>query len=70
MWFEIILLTLAIVLVVILLLQARGMNPSVFGQAESTFRVRRGVEKILFRSTIGLSLVFVAVAILNVRYDW
>ncbi len=70
MWFEIILLTLATVLVVILLLQARGMNPSVFGQAESTFRVRRGVEKILFRSTIGLSLVFVAVAILNVRYDW
>ena len=70
MWFEIILLTLAVVLVVILLLQARGMNPSVFGQAESTFRVRRGIEKILFRSTIGLSLVFVAVAILNVRYDW
>lgn len=70
MWFEIILLTLAIVLVVILLLQARGMNPSVFGQAESTFRVRRGVEKILFRSTIGLSLVFVVVAILNVRFDW
>lgn len=70
MWFETILLILAITLIVILLLQARGMNPSVFGQAESTFRVRRGIEKILFRSTIGLTLVFVAVAILNVRYDW
>lgn len=70
MWFETILLILAVTLIVILLLQARGMNPSVFGQAESTFRVRRGIEKILFRSTIALTLVFVAVAILNVRYDW
>lgn len=70
MWFETILLALAVTLIVVLLLQARGMNPSVFGQAESTFRVRRGIEKILFRSTIGLTFVFVVVAILNVRFDW
>ena len=70
MWFETILLALAVTLIVVLLLQARGMNPSVFGQAESTFRVRRGIEKILFRSTIGLTLLFVVVAILNVRFDW
>lgn len=68
MWFQITLLILAVVLIVILLLQARGNNPSVFGQAESTFRVRRGVEKLLFRATIVLTLVFVAVAIANVRY--
>ena len=70
MWFETILLVLAIVLITVLLLQARGMNPSVFGQAESTFRVRRGVEKLLFRATIGLTVAFVAVAVLNVRFDW
>ena len=69
MWFQISLLILAIVLIVVLLLQARGNNPSVFGQAESTFRVRRGVEKLLFRSTIVLTIVFVAVAIANVRFS-
>ncbi len=69
MWFQISLLILAIVLIVVLLLQARGNNPSVFGQAESTFRVRRGVEKLLFRATIVLTIVFVAVAIANVRFS-
>ena len=68
MWFQISLLILAVVLLVVLLLQARGNNPSVFGQAESTFRVRRGVEKLLFRATILLTIVFVAVAIANVRF--
>ena len=69
MWFQISLLILAIVLIVVLLLQARGNNPSVFGQSESTFRVRRGVEKLLFRATIVLTIVFVAVAIANVRFS-
>ncbi len=68
MWFQISLLFLAIVMIVVLLLQARGNNPSVFGQAESTFRVRRGVERLLFRSTIVLTIVFVALAIANVRF--
>ena len=69
MWFQISLLILAVVLIVVLLLQARGNNPSVFGQAESTFRVRRGVEKLLFRATIVLTIVFVVVAIANVRFS-
>ncbi len=69
MWFQISLLILAVVLIVVLLLQARGNNPSVFGQAESTFRVRRGVEKLLFRATIVLTVIFVAIAIANVRFS-
>ncbi len=68
MWFQVTLLALAIILIVVLLLQARGNNPSVFGQAESTFRVRRGVEKLLFRTTIILTVIFVTVAIANVRF--
>ncbi len=69
MWFQISLLILAVVLIVVLLLQARGNNPSVFGQAESTFHVRRGIEKLLFRATIVLTVIFVAVAIANVRFS-
>lgn len=59
----------AIVLIGILLLQVRGSGSSLFGEATSTFRSRRGIERLLFRSTIVLAGVFVAVAILNVRFS-
>lgn len=58
---------LAVVLIAVLLLQVRGSGSSLFGQAESTFRTRRGVERLLFRATIVLAAVFIVVAVLNVR---
>ncbi len=57
----------AVVLVTVLLLQVRGAGTALFGQAESTYRSRRGVEKLLFRSTIVLAAVFVVIAVVNVR---
>ena len=65
--FTIILLLLSISLIGVLLLQVRGNAGQVFGQAESTFRSRRGVERLLFRATIVISVIFVAVAIINAR---
>lgn len=59
----------AIVLIGILLLQVRGSGSSLFGEATSTFRSRRGIDRLLFRSTIVLAGVFIAVAILNVRFS-
>ncbi len=59
--------TVAIVLVTILLLQVRGSGTSLFGQAESSYRSRRGVERLMFRSTIVLAGMFVVIAIVNVR---
>ncbi len=59
----------AIVIIVILLMQVRGSGSSLFGEATSTFRSRRGIEQLLFRSTIVLAVVFIAVAILNVRFS-
>ncbi|MCH7982878.1 MAG: preprotein translocase subunit SecG [Chloroflexi bacterium] len=67
--FSLILMFIAIVLIGILLLQVRGSGSSLFGEATSTFRSRRGIERLLFRSTIVLAGVFVAVAILNVRFS-
>ena len=67
--FSLILMFIAIVLIGILLLQVRGSGSSLFGEATSTFRSRRGVERLLFRSTIVLAGVFIAVAILNVRFS-
>ena len=65
--FNIILLLLGLTLIGILLLQVRGTAGQIFGQAESSFRSRRGVERLLFRATIVIAVVFLAVAIINVR---
>ena len=59
----------AIVIIGILPLQVRGSGASLFGEATSTFRSRRGVDQLLFRATIILGAVFVAVAIANVRFS-
>ena len=67
--FSLILMVVAITLISILLLQARGSGSSLFGEASSPFRSRRGVEQLLFRLTIVLAFVFVGVAIANVRFS-
>ena len=67
--FSLILMVTAITLIAVLLMQARGSGSSLFGEASSTFRSRRGVEQLLFRLTIVLAFVFVGVAIANVRFS-
>ena len=57
--FSLILMVIAIALIIVLLLQVRGSGSSLFGEASSTFRSRRGVEQILFRTTIVLAVIFV-----------
>ncbi len=52
----------AVLLSVVILMQVRGGGTTLFGQADSTFRSRRGVERVLFRSTIVLAVIFVVVA--------
>ena len=57
-----------IVLIAIVLLQVRGGGlGGIFGQADTTFRTRRGVEKSLFQFTIALVLIFVILAVVSVR---
>ena len=67
--FSIILIIVAITLIIVLLLQARGSGSSLFGEASRTFRSRRGVEQLLFGITIVLAVIFVGVAIANVRFS-
>lgn len=58
----------SVLLVVAILLQQRGgggLSP-VFGGGETgAYRARRGLEKIIFRATIVLSILFLVGAILN-----
>jgi preprotein translocase subunit SecG len=54
-------------LTLVILLQTKGSSFSgaFGGDSGSIYRTRRGVEKTLFQFTIGLAIVFVALAILS-----
>ncbi len=56
-------------LVISILLQVRGAGGGLFGGGMAQFRTRRGVEKTLFQITIGLGVLFVALAILNMLFS-
>ena len=57
----------AVALIAVILLQVHGGGlGGIFGQPDSVFRTRRGVEKTLFRLTIALSVFFVLLAMLIV----
>ncbi len=57
----------AIVLVVVILMQVRGQGGGLFGAAQSSYRTRRGVEKLLFQATIVLVGVFITASIVSAR---
>ncbi|MDA0798134.1 MAG: preprotein translocase subunit SecG [Chloroflexi bacterium] len=56
-------------LVASILLQVKGAGGGLFGGGEAQFRTRRGVEKTLFQITIGLGILFVILAIINLWYS-
>jgi preprotein translocase subunit SecG len=54
----------SVVVILVVLLQVKGGGlGGIFGQADTTFRARRGLEKTLFQFTIVLVVAFVALAI-------
>ena len=63
-WIEIIL---AGLIIGVVLLQVKGTGAQLFGAAESSFRVRRGFERTLFRGTVVLAVVFAVLAVIAVR---
>ncbi|GBD11187.1 hypothetical protein HRbin23_00839 [bacterium HR23] len=57
----------SILLVLTVLLQVRGQGTGLFASAEATFRVRRGLERVLFQFTIVLVVLFIIISVLSVR---
>ena len=54
-------------LIVAILLQSRGTGlGSTFGGEGNVYRTKRGVEKILFRSTIVFAVVFLGLALATI----
>ncbi len=66
-YFDIALIIISIALIVSVILQNKGVGLGGLTGADSgsVFSARRGVEKILFYITIGLSIVFFALAIVS-----
>lgn len=57
----------SLVLVIAILLQSRGTGlGSAFGGEGNVYRTKRGVEKILFRSTIFFAVAFLGLAFASV----
>ncbi len=58
----------AVALILIVLLQVRGGGlGGIFGQADTVYRTKRGVEKTLFQLTIVLVVIFVILSIVSLR---
>ena len=59
---------LSVALILVVLLQVRGGGlGGIFGQADTVYRTRRGVEKTLFQLTIALVVLFIVVAMITLR---
>ena len=59
---------LAIVLILVVLLQVRGGGlGGIFGQPDSVYRTKRGVERTLFQLTVALAILFVIMSIVSLR---
>ena len=58
----------AVALIMVAMLQVRGGGlGGIFGQADTVFRTKRGVEKTLFQLTIALVVIFLVLSIVSLR---
>ncbi len=61
----------SVVLILVILLQTKGSSFSgaFGGDTSSIYRTRRGIEKTLFQFTIGISVLFLLLAIVSAVID-
>lgn len=65
---QVIQIVLATILTVVILMQSRGAGfGGAFGTQGAVFRTRRGIERYLFRGTVILAALFIAVSLLSAR---
>ena len=69
-YFNIAQIVLSIALILVVLLQVKGGGlGGIFGQPDTVYRTKRGMEKTLFQFTIALVILFIIVAILTLRFS-
>jgi len=64
-----IILSSALILAVLFQIKGGGLG-GIFGQADTVYRTKRGVEKTLFQLTIVLVILFIIISILALRISW
>jgi preprotein translocase subunit SecG len=58
----------AAAMIVVSLLQVKGGGlGGIFGQADTVYRTKRGVEKTLFQFTIVLVIIFIVLSVVSLR---
>ena len=67
-YFSVAQIVVALALILAVLLQVRGGGlGGIFGQADTVYRTKRGVEKTLFQLTVALIVLFVIVSIISLK---
>jgi len=67
-YFNVAQIVLAIALILVILLQVRGGGlGGIFGQPDTVYRTKRGVEKTLFQLTIALVVLFIIISVMTLR---
>ena len=63
-----IVLSVALILSIMLQVKGGGMG-GIFGQADSVYRTKRGIERTLFQMTIVLAVIFIIISIVALRVN-
>lgn len=59
----------ALTIVVLIQVKSGGMGELFGGSSSAVYRTRRGLERTLFNVTVGLSIAFLVITILNVIFN-
>ena len=67
-FFNVLQIVISVALVLVITLQVKGGGlGGIFGQADTVFRTKRGVERRLYQMTIVLVVVFVLISIVSLK---
>jgi preprotein translocase subunit SecG len=67
-YFNVAIIVVAVALVLAILFQAKGGGlGGIFGQADTVYRTRRGVEKTLFQITIVMAVLFLIISVVALK---
>ena len=65
-YFNVAQIILSVALVLAVLLQVRGGGlGGIFGQADTVYRTKRGLEKTLFQLTVALAVLFIIISLVR-----
>ncbi len=68
LYFDIAIIIIAVALILSILFQVKGGGlGGIFGQADTVYRTKRGIEKTLFQFTIVLVALFVIISIVALK---